>query len=65
MTSGLSDWAKQFLRAFHKANNFRRDPRIAICVPDEGARPQTIEAIVGQGRISLHFTPEKVIEFSV
>jgi hypothetical protein len=34
-------------------------------VPDEAARPQTIEAIVGQGRISLHFTPEKVIEFSL
>jgi PPOX class probable F420-dependent enzyme len=136
MTSGLSDWAKEFLRAFHfavlstlnpdgscqlttmwyllendativmstpghlrKAKNLRRDPRIAICVPDgnryvslsgrvsiiedqsivrrdierlverympdEAARPPTIEAIVQQGRISLRFTPEKVIEFSL
>jgi PPOX class probable F420-dependent enzyme len=136
MTSGLSDWAKEFLRAFHfavlstlnpdgssqlttmwyllendativmstpghlrKAKNLRRDPRIAICVPDgnryvslsgrvsiiedqsivrrdierlveryvpdAAARPQTIEAIAGQGRISLRFTPEKVIEFSL
>jgi PPOX class probable F420-dependent enzyme len=136
MTSGLSDWAKEFLRAFHfavlstlnmdgscqlttmwyllkndativmstpghlrKAMNLHRDPRIAICVPDgnryvslsgrvsiiedqsivrrdierlveryvpdEAARPQTIEAIVQQGRISLRFTPEKVIEFSL
>ena len=136
MTSGLSDWAKEFLRAFHfavlstlntdgssqlttmwyalekdgtivmstpshlqKVKNLRRDPRIAICVPDgnryvslsgrvsiiedqsivrrdieclveryvsdEAARPPTIEAIVQQGRISLRFTPEKVIEFSL
>ena len=136
MTSGLSDWAKEFLHAFHfavlstlnpdgssqlttmwyllendativmstpghlhKAKNLRRDPRIAICVPDgnryvslsgrvsiiedqsivrrdiehlveryvpdEVARPQTIEAIFQQGRISLRFTPEKVIEFSL
>ena len=102
MTSGLSDWAKEFLRAFHfavlstlnpdgscqlttmwyllendativmstpghlrKAKNLRRDPRIAIYVPDEAARPPTIEAIVQQGRISLRFTPEKVIEFSL
>jgi len=82
-----------------KVKNLRRDPRIAICVPDgnryvslsgrvsiiedqsivrrdierlveryvpdEAARPQTIEAIVQQGRISLRFTPEKVIEFSL
>jgi len=34
-------------------------------VPDEAARPPTIEAIVQQGRISLRFTPEKVIEFSL
>jgi PPOX class probable F420-dependent enzyme len=34
-------------------------------VPDEAARPQTVEYLFGQGRISLHFTPEKVTEFSV
>lgn len=34
-------------------------------VPDEAARPQTVEFLFGQGRVSLHFTPEKVIEFSL
>jgi PPOX class probable F420-dependent enzyme len=82
-----------------KAKNLRRDPRIAICVPDgnryvslsghvsiieeqsivhrdiehlvqryvpdEAARAQVIEALIEQGRVSLHFTPEKVIEFSL
>lgn len=38
---------------------------VARYVPDEAARPQTIEAIIQQGRVSLHFTPEKVIEFSL
>ena len=82
-----------------KVKNLRRDPRIAICVPDgnryvslsgtvtiiedqiivrrdierlveryvqdEAARPQTIETLVQQTRVSLRFTPEKVTEFSV
>ncbi|QBD79595.1 TIGR03618 family F420-dependent PPOX class oxidoreductase [Ktedonosporobacter rubrisoli] len=82
-----------------KVKNLRRDPRIAICVPDgnryvslsgqvsliedqsvvrqdiehlvqryvpdEAAHPQTIEYLFGQGRVSLHFTPEKVTEFSL
>ncbi|GCE29597.1 hypothetical protein KDA_50810 [Dictyobacter alpinus] len=34
-------------------------------VPDEAARPQTVELLFGQGRVSLHFTPEKVTEFSL
>ena len=34
-------------------------------VKDEGIRPQVIAALIQQSRVSLHFTPEKVTEFSV
>jgi PPOX class probable F420-dependent enzyme len=34
-------------------------------VKDEGIRPQVIATLVQQSRLSLHFTPEKVTEFSV
>lgn len=34
-------------------------------VLDEAARPPSIEYLVGQGRLSLRMTPEKVIEFSL
>lgn len=34
-------------------------------VKDEGIRPQVSAALVQQSRVALHFTPEKVTEFSV
>jgi PPOX class probable F420-dependent enzyme len=34
-------------------------------VKDEGIRPQVSAALVQQDRVALHFTPEKVTEFSV
>ncbi len=34
-------------------------------VKDEGIRPQVIATLIQQSRVSLHFTPEKVTEFSV
>ena len=82
-----------------KVKNLRRDPRIAICVPDgnryvslsgtvtiiddqalirqdiehlveryvkdAGIRPQVSATLAQQSRVALHFTPEKVTEFSV
>lgn len=34
-------------------------------VKDESMRPQVVEIFVRQSRVSLHFLPEKVTEFSV
>ncbi|GLV54507.1 hypothetical protein KDH_13540 [Dictyobacter sp. S3.2.2.5] len=34
-------------------------------VQDEAARPQSIEYLIRQGRLSLRMIPEKVIEFSL
>ncbi len=38
---------------------------VARYVKDEGIRPQVIATLVQQSRIALHFTPERVTEFSV
>lgn len=40
--------------------------RLVECyVKDEGIRPQVVATLVQQSRVALHFTPEKVTEFSV
>jgi len=38
---------------------------VAHYVNDAVVRPQVIESLVQQSRVSLHFTPEKVTEFSL